>query len=227
MAEEWYPGAVRRAGPEGKFYPDVNANEGVILHSAQGSIAGALSVLDDITGSATSWRAASWTFTVQQNGIVLQHYPLSASPFHAGGKHWNTRLVGIEHEGGPPGNLSEPLTPHQLDASKALVAWVAEQGGWTPRLDLLPTLWAHSAVTQTQCPSGRIPWGEYLPAASTGEEEVQTEPMSQGETIAAANRIFERFGAIIADNAGETCERVTLPPPPAGYQRVVITYKEG
>ena len=94
-----YPGATQRPGPAWKVWPTANAIAGVILHSMEGAEAGAWSVLDGPL-------QASWHFSVMRDGRVFQHYPLDASPWHAGSRAQNVRLVGIEHEG----QAGEPLT---------------------------------------------------------------------------------------------------------------------
>ena len=159
MAESWYPTAVRRPGPPQKVWDAANAQQGVVCHSMVGSTQAAFGELDNPE------REASWHFSVSKSGAVHQHYPLEKSTWHCGSQHWNTRLVGIEHEGGPEGNVSEPLTQAQLAASVALVQWIAEQGRWTPTRDPASrTLHEHNEVGDepTACPSDRIPWEEYI-----------------------------------------------------------------
>lgn len=157
----WYAEARQdRPGPEFKQYPTPNAVAGVVLHSMVGGMVAAMGEL------MRADRKASWCFSVAKNGVVYQHYPLTASTWHAGSQRWNEKLVGIEHEGGPPGNESEPLTQAQLEASVALVRWIAQQGGWTPSRTTAQTLYEHNEVspTTTACPSDRIPWSAYTAA---------------------------------------------------------------
>jgi hypothetical protein len=159
-----YPAAVWRPGPAGKIWPGANACEGIIEHSAQGSLAGAWSVLDDVSADADGrYLAASWHFTIAKDGTVYQHYGLDRSPFHAGTKTQNLRLIGVEHEGGPPGNLAEPLTEAQIQASVLLARWIAEQGAFTlAREPAVRTLYEHRELWGTECPSGRVPWDHYV-----------------------------------------------------------------
>ncbi len=151
-----YPGAVDRPGPSWKVWPEANAHIGIIMHSMEGYEAGAWSQLD---GTAQ----ASWHFSVMADGRVFQHYSINESPWHAGNKSGNITLIGVEHEG----RAGEPLTAVQLDASKALVQWIADTCGWTAtRRPSNRTLFEHNEIGSTTCPNGRIPWGEYEPISA-------------------------------------------------------------
>ena len=167
-----YPHAIQRPGPAGKTWStlgDRNAIGGVVLHSMQGSYEGALTVLDDESVTEqNAYRAASWHFSITKDGTVYQHYPVESAPFHAGSRYWNDRLIGIEHEGGAPGNLAEPLTEAQYAASIALVRWIARIGGWPVEGG---RLYAHNQVTATSCPSGRIDWSRYMPENDPNRED--------------------------------------------------------
>ena len=150
-----YPPAVQRSGPGWKTgYPPIykNGGRGVVCHSMVGSYAGAMNRL-------ASQDRASWHFSVTKAGTVYQHYRVDEITWHAGSPRWNQALIGIEHEGGAPGNESEPLTPAQRDASVALVRWLSQQCGFP--LVRRVGLWEHNELYQTACPSGRIPWQFY------------------------------------------------------------------
>ena len=149
-----YPVAIQRPGPMNKQWLDPNLMNGVILHSAEGYEAGLWSQLDNPN------IPASWHFSVMQDGRVFQHYLLNESPWHAGSKVWNTRLIGIEHEG----IAGEQLTTQQQVASCSLVMWVAQQALFTPNRDVYyRTLYEHNEVNpQTACPSNRIDWNQYM-----------------------------------------------------------------
>lgn len=154
-----YPAATQHPGPPSKTgYPglSVNACTGVACHSMVGYVGGALAELDKLE------RRASWHFSVLRDGTVLQHYDSTAIAWHAGSPPWNTRLIGIEHEGGfSP--TDEPLTPAQLAASVTLVRWLSATHGFPLRRG--DGLWEHHeiapATDPTSCPSGRIPWAAY------------------------------------------------------------------
>lgn len=163
MASRYYPGAVQMPGPAASVYPDENACEGLICHSAEGDWSAAYKPTDTMIQ-----RGVSWPFSIFKSGAVQQHFPISASCWHAGSAAQNRRLVGIEHEG----KIGEPLTEAQTVASVALVRWIAQQAGW-PDLARGVRLFEHREVSPaTTCPNGRILWGCYVaaPAALPGGE---------------------------------------------------------
>lgn len=141
---------VQMPGPVAHVYPEENAREGAILHSAAGRWRPDYSPTDTMIE-----RGVSWHFSVYEDGRVEQHYPITASCWHAGSGKQNRRLIGIEHEG------TGPLTPDQLEASKRLVEWLRVTCGWASSRRGV-TLFEHRDVNAgTECPSGRIPWAEY------------------------------------------------------------------
>ncbi|MCR4341716.1 MAG: N-acetylmuramoyl-L-alanine amidase [Gemmatimonadaceae bacterium] len=171
-----FPGGTWRPGPRSKqSYPGIVLNKavGVILHSMVGSFASAMARLD-------SADRASWQFSVCQDGRVYQHYDSLAVTWHAGSQVWNGRLIGIEHEGGAPGNESEPLTDAQKAASVALVRWLAKTHGFPlVRYDgHSGALFEHNQVYATACPSGRISWAEYVEEPMTAEERQKFEALA-------------------------------------------------
>lgn len=156
----WYPRAQLRLGPASKVWADENTVRGIIDHSADGAFEASMFWLDDESVDEDNhYIAPSWHFFIRYDGSVYQHYPLNASPFHAGSRYWNTRLIGVEHEG------KGPLTEQQLAASIDLNRWIAQQGDFPlsrgahgPK-----SLFEHKEVSPaTPCPSGRIPWDTYL-----------------------------------------------------------------
>lgn len=90
-----------------------------------GYFAGAMIELDKLE------RRASWHFSVLQDGRVFQHYDSKAITWHCGTVYYNSRLIGIEHEGGYK-PTDEPLTPRQQDSSVKLVKWLAATHGFEP-----------------------------------------------------------------------------------------------
>ena len=124
----WYPAAIVRPGPASKTgYGSLvyNFTQGVVCHSMVGYYGGAMAELDKLT------RRASWHFSVNRDGKVYQHYDTTAITWHCGSVYWNSRLIGIEHEGGfAPEN--EPLTDPQRDSSVKLVRWISATHGFEP-----------------------------------------------------------------------------------------------
>lgn len=169
MALDWYPAALRRPGPVGKVSGAPQAKLGAVYHSMRGSYTGSSPGLFDPAIEK------SWHFSILQDGRVFQHYPATAWCWHCGdrndpaGEISNNRdLIGIEHEGGPPGNLSEPFTAAQLDASIRLTVWLVAEGHIANLSRSGPTrgLWEHNEIVATSCPLGRIPWSEIFRRAT-------------------------------------------------------------
>lgn len=176
--EEWYPGAIRRDGlseKQGYEGVDTNAIAGVVCHDSVGPLAATFGELDKIE------RRASWTFTIDTDGTIYQHYQLSAVTWHCGSEHWNAALVGIEHTRFNQRN-GLPIADAQLRASVALVHWIAAQGAFP--LARPGRLHEHNEVAPsndpTSCPSGRIPWSEYT----------MVSPDSPGPTAAEFRAFF-------------------------------------
>ena len=171
-----YPPALQRPGPAtstGRYLNGAsqNAMAGALLHSAEGGEAGLWERLDS--------GVVSWPFSILKSGVVLQHYPIEAVCWHAGSRQWNECLIGIEHEG----KAGEPLTAVQLFSSVMLVRWLAHECGWAPSRVAPQTLYEHREVNpSTACPSGRIPWWEYVSR--------ETRPLSKAEFVTAFAQIY-------------------------------------
>lgn len=154
MSTEWCSFAIRWDGPAWKQgYRDlaVNTLEGIVDHSAEGSLPACLSELDK------PHRYASWWATVAKNGRIYQHYPLTAITWHAGSREANRRFVGVEHEG----RAGEPLTEAQYQATLQLHRWLwVQMGLGTPERRV--NLWEHLELAGTACPSARIPWSRLI-----------------------------------------------------------------
>ncbi len=164
---DWCPFAVQRYGPAWKMggYTGLGLTApkvGEIKHSAVGFLPGIFTQLD---GPAQ----VSWHFTISYDGTIYQHYPVAGICWHSGSARWNIDTVGIEHEGGAPGNESEPLRDAQVTATTRLTRWLAEQFGRTGDYSRYPDsaqwwLTEHRQIHATACPSGRIPWEQILNA---------------------------------------------------------------
>jgi N-acetyl-anhydromuramyl-L-alanine amidase AmpD len=128
----------------------------------------------------------SWQFTVFQDGVVEQHYPVTAWCWHSGDRNDpgdsdptnNQRSWGIEEEGGPPGDLSEPWTSAQFRSTRDLLVWGMQQGHIAnlDRAGLTRGLLEHNEIVPTRCPSNRNPWVPLTEAVRAilwqdGEEE--------------------------------------------------------
>jgi hypothetical protein len=149
--EMWYPKAVVAPGPSWKVWPEINKVQGIINHSMDGWYWYAYG---HIIQGATQ---LSWHFSIKKSGTVVQHYPLGASCWHAGSRRLNGLFIGVEHEG----LASDPLTEEQIVSSVELNRWIAEQGQFTMTRDNPRNLWEHGELSNTACPSGRIPWARY------------------------------------------------------------------
>ena len=143
-----YPNAIwRESAKHGYPSTDTHANEGVVIHSAEGSLASALGVIDGP-------REASWHFFVCKDGKVYQFVDTANIAWTNGSFESNRRFWGIENEG----VAGEALTEAQYGALKDLVRWLFP-GPYIRG----QTLWEHREMTAygsspTACPSGRIPW---------------------------------------------------------------------
>lgn len=212
MASRYYPDAVQMPGPTASVYPDENACEGLICHSAEGDWSAAYKPTDTMIQ-----RGVSWPFSIFKSGAVQQHFPISASCWHAGSAAQNRRLVGIEHEG----KIGEPLTEAQTVASVALVRWIAQQAGW-PDLARGVRLFEHREVNPaTNCPSGRIPWGRYTAAPAP-------ETLPGGEFLPEAdiNDVARFWAAVAGGNVSPDVEIEPLPAKRPGWAAWRVEVKQ-
>jgi len=190
---EWCPWAIRRDGPADKQgYGSVTSTlkRGEIKHSMVGSFDAAMNVLD-------STSRVSWHFSGKKDGLIFQHYGLSAVCWHGGTRANNERYIGVEHEGGGPTNFSEPLTEAQISSTSALTAWLAEQFGFMlyaryPDQIGAWELTEHREVHATACPSSRIPWQEVMRRLQEPEIEedcmqIYTQPDGNRSFLVAGN----------------------------------------
>lgn len=148
-----YSGAIWRSCPKhGYGADDAHLHQGVVIHSAEGSAAGLLAVLDNPS------RKASWHFHVNKDGAIYQPMDTDNVAWANGSREANQRFWGIENEGRAP----ESLTESQYQSNLALVKWL-----WvTYKLEApvrLDNMWEHREMTRfgalpTSCPGGRVPW---------------------------------------------------------------------
>ncbi|KKM26164.1 hypothetical protein LCGC14_1587520 [marine sediment metagenome] len=144
--ELWFPGVVRRLGPSRKVHGRRNRTTGVVYHSAVGNLDTTFGVLD---GSGVT----AFHMTNAKDGRMFQHYPLDVLVYHArGGNSWS---IGVENEGGPLSNVSEPLTEAQVQNLADLSRWLVEQG-WLASITRTgpnKSLWEHREVPGSACES--------------------------------------------------------------------------
>lgn len=198
MLPDRYPVAIWEPGPEWKQgydfftgYINQNLGYGVVVHSAEGSYAGAISVL-------RGPKYVSWTLFFPKLGPPIQHYSLNAITWHCGRYGddggqvaGNGCLVGCEVEG----KAGEGLTQNQIDHLILFLKWYwkARGLGEPSRPDkeqTFPTrsiplilddeLWAHNEISATKCPSGRIPWRLLIEGMVATEEPSEWEIFSRG-----------------------------------------------
>ena len=143
-------------GPLGKVWLARNLNDGVVFHSAVGSLEGVVQV---VMGTAK----ASVTGVIGYQGEAVQFYPVSASPWANGSRVANTRFLGFEFEGGRdvPGEVDERLTEQQIDRAVRILKDLSHYKGvgygfWQREV----SLWEHNEMTRfgadpTACPTGR------------------------------------------------------------------------
>ena len=144
-----YPDAIWSPSPK-HGYPstDIHDGDGVVIHSAEGSLAAAEGVL-------AGPREASWHFFVCKDGRVFQYVDTANIAWTNGSFEANKKFWGIENEG----VAGEPLTATQFESLAKLVKWLL---GPLPAIRK-QTLWEHNEMTAygaqpTACPSKRIPW---------------------------------------------------------------------
>lgn len=163
----WRSGPGWKRGYGGTSWLPMSYKEGEVKHSAEGGLAAAFGVLD------SPHREASWHFTLPKQGPVryYQHYELEDICWHCGvpgdERHdtsyvGNITLIGSEHEG----VAGEPLTPWQVEntilLSRELRKVLPNYGNQV--LQLRRNLWEHGWLSNTSCPSGRIPWQPIIAA---------------------------------------------------------------
>lgn len=156
----WFSWAERMPGPATKIWPEQNAIDGVVFHSAVGSLQ---SVIDVVMGPVSNQRSV--TGVIGYDGRFIQFYPVTQSPWANGSHSANIKYNGYEHEGGRdiPSEVHERLTEEQIQADvrilQDLSVWKGVDVGYWVRPT---TLVEHNQLFATACPSGRIPWDEIV-----------------------------------------------------------------
>ena len=178
-SQGWLDVAEKRPGPGRKTSGLRSETRGFFGHSAVADFATMMNILDGP-------REASWTFSNTYRGKLYQHFPVGVKTWHATvANGWG---VALEHEGGRPGKLSEPITPEQIETDAVVVAALRERYGWVTlsRTGPKQNLWEHREVQATACPSGRLDdaWVEIMRRALTPEEEEDMLYLSKNPDVA-------------------------------------------
>lgn len=112
----WIDWTAHQPGIADKVYTEPNSGEGIVGHSIEGSIAGALSRFMStarVPGFPARYAAnaaASCMFLNPLVGTMIQMYPVSASTWTSGNRKANTTLWPVESEG----KAGTPLNANQV-----------------------------------------------------------------------------------------------------------------
>lgn len=180
-SDGWLDWVERQPGPSDKTWPDINAVQGYIPHSAVGSLQGVINV---VFGPVSNERSVHGV--IGYNARVIQFYPFTASPWASGNREANKRFIAFENEGGRPGNESEPLTEFQITINTRIIKELGDWKNYPVEYWHRPnssnhksaSLYEHREMTRfgappTACPSGRIPWQVIL-SRLQGSNEMMT-----------------------------------------------------
>lgn len=136
---------INRAGKSGEFWHSQQGRQSVSIGMFQNP---------DLKLSAH--------FLIPKAGKPVQMVDSADPAWHTGNYLANLHYHGFEFEGGPPGNLSEPLTASQRTWGVDITHWLRKVHS-TPLVYVRKdTLWEHNEVRNTACPSGRIPWAKVI-----------------------------------------------------------------
>ncbi len=152
---------------------DTHSQEGVVIHSMEGSLQAGFGVLDGP-------RQASWHFSISKTGEVYQHVDTDQIAWTNGGYDANKLWWGIECEGVAGEALTEPQYQALLQVLRWL--WATHEVGAPVRQE---TLWEHREMTRfgspsTSCPSGRIPWAALI---NEWEDDMALDPVADKATF--------------------------------------------
>ena len=159
-------------GNKNKVYSNVNSGEYFVFHSMEGNnMAAAYSRLQNMSIQS------SWMFSTDKNGVLYQHYPVTASCWASGNykintSSWSHELVGF---------AGEPINNKQMETVQALIKeWEVYTGRKAERGK---TIFEHKEVAQwivpnagpTSCPSSR--YDRLWRKMAEGEEMELTEQL--------------------------------------------------
>lgn len=166
-AQGWFTWGGHQSGLPFKVWPGTNKIEGVVFHSAVGSLSGVVNVVNDPN------QMRSVTGAIGYDGRFIQFYPVTACVWANGTKEANLAYPAFEFEGGYPGNEREPLTPDQTSTAVRILQDLAAYKGVSESYWRRPTtLIEHREIVATACPSGRIGWDEIV-AGLHGDDETK------------------------------------------------------
>lgn len=203
----WKPAPSWKRGYGGTTWIPLNQKEGEVKHSMVGSYAAAEARL-------MGPDQASWHFSVLKDGTVFQHYEIEDITWHCGlpgdERHdtsliGNITLIGVEHEGGAVGNVSEPFTAPQLDSTVRLsvgLRWLC-LGYRRKPLAWKSSLWRHRFLSSTACDSFRTP--EDLPARILAkEDDVALSPRQEQALEELAKLTLDPYTITLLPKPGQT-----------------------
>jgi N-acetyl-anhydromuramyl-L-alanine amidase AmpD len=156
----WVPWQYLSPQGQATYYKGQNRPNAVVLHVMQGYATTAA------RWAATGYFGASWHFTVDRDGGVMQHLELNDGGYHAGipstaptptwelwrghGQNVNTYTVGIEMEG----FSGTPFSEAQSAAVRTLCRWLSEVLGFPYERKHFP---AHAEIDLVNRPSDFAP----------------------------------------------------------------------
>jgi hypothetical protein len=186
MSETWLDFAIRRDAPvskqgySGAPQRTLEDIEGEVKHSTEGPLLAAFGELDKLE------RRASWTFTIDADGTVYQHFPLESITWHCGvlgdrsadtSLIGNLTLVGEEHVdrigGVQLAELTAAATISSIRVSLAIRRLCPKVAAHPATLRL--NEWEHGWLSWTACPSGLIPWDEIIPALNESPQQEESD----------------------------------------------------
>ena len=186
-----------------KVYSHLNSGRGIVCHSIEGSVAGAMSRFLATTrmqdGSYTGLAAASCMFINPAAGELIQMYPITASTWTSGNRIANCSLWAVESEG----RAGEPLNDNQVANMLRLAGeWEAWSG---KKLERRVTLWEHNEVYNwalanagpTACPSHR--YDPFYAALAARQPEDAMATQAQFDELTEAVRKRLAVAAVMAD----------------------------
>ena len=165
---------IQKANKSGEFW-----------HSQQGRQAVAIRMFQN---PATEISAH---FLFPKVGKPVQMVDSSDPVWHTGNYLANLHFHGFEFEGGPPGNLSEPLMANQIAWGVKVTHWLRGVHGTPSVYVRRDTLWEHNEVKNTACPSGRIPWAGVITALEEDDDMLKFIKRASVGTVFATDGIYK------------------------------------